>query len=126
MSSFTRRMQRRKIRAAADYEPKPQVTIITDDGYRTLHPTRGWRRVSQRQIEGRRIIDELRQAAAMKALMRPAVVRAPKVWNHVTRPLPEGTMTRQRLRAERRNGGLKNVAIGTGEIVAQSTSGAAA
>lgn len=104
MSSFTRRMQRRKLRAAADYEPRPQVTIVKYDGYITLHPTRGWRRVSQRQIDGRRIIEELRQAAAIKAMMRPAVVRAPKVWNVNRRELPEGTMTRQRLRAAARSG----------------------
>ena len=50
MSSFLRNIQRRIVRSREGYEAAPQPTIITETGYRTLHPTKGWRVVSNRRI----------------------------------------------------------------------------
>lgn len=59
MSSFIRRIQRKSIRAAKAYlvsaglvkaDSKEQVMqFLPNGGYRTLHPTRGWRYVSPRR-----------------------------------------------------------------------------
>lgn len=51
MSSLVRRMQRKWKRALAEYEPNPQPTVHTEDGgYITLHPTKGWQKVSGKRV----------------------------------------------------------------------------
>lgn len=51
MSSLARRMQRKVLRRRTDYEPAPQVyQMLPNGGYRTLHPTKGWRVVSPLRI----------------------------------------------------------------------------
>lgn len=62
MSSFLRNMQRRTLRKREDYTPAPQPTIVTDTGYHTLHPTKGWRYVSIRRLAAQQKMEELLNA----------------------------------------------------------------
>lgn len=66
MSSFPRRLQRKRLRQSADYAPKAQLTIVhKDGGYSTLHPTKGWVRVS-----GKRVAARLRMAQLLRGNLR--------------------------------------------------------
>lgn len=50
MSSLTRRIVRRRLRAHPDYERPAQEFIMNADGsMEILHPTKGWRHVSAKR-----------------------------------------------------------------------------
>lgn len=53
MSSLPRRIQRRKARAHADYEPRDLTYRMHVDGsgYDVLTPTRGWKRFSAKRLK---------------------------------------------------------------------------
>ena len=52
MPSLTRRMQRKTARLNGNYEGTPQPVVkLRDGGYRTLHPTKGWLKVSGKRVK---------------------------------------------------------------------------
>lgn len=53
MSNLTRHIKRRLAKKVGKkWEGKPQPTILLPDGgYRTLHPTKGWMKVSGKRIK---------------------------------------------------------------------------
>lgn len=52
MPSLVRRMQRKTARLNGTYEKKPQPVVnLSDGGYRTLHPTKGWIKVSGKRVK---------------------------------------------------------------------------
>lgn len=54
MSSLIRRIERKVARLNGGYEKKPQPTVLLPDGgYKTLHPTKGWMKVSGKRLKGR-------------------------------------------------------------------------
>lgn len=59
MSSFLRNLQRRVKRNAPDHEPPEQYIEAISGGYRTLHPTKGWRRVSAKRYHADRALGHL-------------------------------------------------------------------
>ncbi|MDR7061990.1 MULTISPECIES: hypothetical protein [unclassified Sphingopyxis] len=98
MSSFTRRIQRKVIRSAPDYEPRPQPTKVFADGsYRTLG-RRGWTFISAKRLAAQR------KMAAMLDHVLPVRMRKPaKLWRKPAPPAPS-TVTRQQIRYARRKG----------------------
>jgi hypothetical protein len=51
VSSLTRRIIRNRLRKLEDYKPSPQpLTSLSDGGYKTLHPTKGWVKVSGKRV----------------------------------------------------------------------------
>lgn len=92
MSSFPRRLQRKIQRAHPDYEPKPQVTVVRPDGYKTLRVTRGWIFISNRRLEAQR-----RMAHMLNHVIMPRRKKAPKIWRKPA-PVPPSTETRQQRR----------------------------
>lgn len=49
MSSYPRRLQRRRMRERDGYEAPPQPVIYRETGYLVLHPTKGWKTISYRR-----------------------------------------------------------------------------
>lgn len=51
MSSIARRIQKKQSRNRGSYQGTPQPVIAQPDGgYKTLHPTRGWMKVSGKRV----------------------------------------------------------------------------
>lgn len=51
MSSLVRRIQRKFARDNGLYKGKPQPVVnLPDGGYKTLHPTKGWMKVSGKRV----------------------------------------------------------------------------
>lgn len=64
MSTESRHIERRRAKKnGAKWPTRPQVAQQTRNGYRTLHPTRGWRYVSARRLAA---------IAEMNNLLNPA------------------------------------------------------
>lgn len=52
MSGLSRKMRRAARRKNGHSWPSSeQRTIVRDDHYMTLHPTRGWKRISNKRVE---------------------------------------------------------------------------
>lgn len=103
MSSFPRTLQRRKMRAHPDYEPKPQVTIVNDDGsYLTLRPTKGWMFVSARRAAADMAAKHQEMAVRLNAITAAARTKKPSKVYRQQVSVPAGTETRQQRRAAAR------------------------
>ena len=100
MSSFVRNLQRKRNRAKPEYVARDQVTVdLPDGGYMTLHPTKGWMKVSAKRLRGQFLMGEFQDAAMRTAA---AIASRPKraARNYSTvKPVPEGRVTRQQTRA---------------------------
>lgn len=98
MSSFIRRIQRKVLRSAPDYEPHPQPTQVFKDGsYRTLG-RKGWRFFSARRLAAQR-----KMATMLDHVPAIRMRKTPKVWRKPAPPAPS-TVTRQQIRYARRKG----------------------
>jgi len=82
------------MRSKPDYEPKPQVTIICENGYLTLHPTLGWRSVSARRLEARH-----RMAVMLDNYVAPRRKKTKRNYRGKLPAVPPATETRQQRRA---------------------------
>lgn len=57
MTSIARRLTRAAIhKRGGKPETKPQVTIVTDTGYMTLRPTKGWFSMSNRRVAAQTVV----------------------------------------------------------------------
>lgn len=64
MSSFTRRLQRKRIRASADYTPADRpVVYLPCGGYCFLTATKGWRTASGRRLAAQGRLAQIRNGA---------------------------------------------------------------
>lgn len=85
------------MRAHPDYEPKPQITRINDDGsYDTLNPTQGWVHMT-----ARRLAAQMKMAKMLDHVPMPRRYQAPKLYRKPA-PVPPSTETRQQRRAAAR------------------------
>lgn len=92
MSSLLRRIQRKAQRKRAGYEPNPQYTEVHETGYLTLHPTKGWKRLSYARVAARDAVLAIRNRVLPERRKRPA-----KVWRRPA-PCPPSVETRQQRR----------------------------
>lgn len=92
MSSLLRTIHRRSERRRWDYEPKPQATKVEETGCTTLHPTKGWKRVSYARLRARELIMSIHNRVSPRRAKKAA-----KVWR-TPAPLPPSVETRQQRR----------------------------
>lgn len=97
MSNFVRRMQRKSLRMKSDYEAPAQPTVVTEAGYFTLRPTKGWVRISNRRLAAQRVM-----AGMLDHHIPERSKKAPKVWRQPA-PCPAGIETRQQRRHSARH-----------------------
>lgn len=98
MSSITRRIQRKAVRSAAGYEPRPQFTRVFKDGSYLTLGRRGWTFMSAKRLEAQR-----KMAAMLDHVLPVRMRKKPKVWRKPAPPAPS-TVTRQQVRYARRKG----------------------
>lgn len=70
MSSAIRKIQRRAARLSGDLGTRPQPTIVNADHYLTLHPTKGWRRVSNKRVAAQMAMAGIYERAAKGGSIR--------------------------------------------------------
>lgn len=98
MSSFTRRIQRKVIRSAPDYQPRPQFTRVFDDGSYLTLGRRGWSFISAKRLAAQR-----KMAQILDHVPGIRMRKKPKLWRKSAPPAPS-TVTRQQIRYARRKG----------------------
>lgn len=60
MGSIARSMKRAAYkRTGREWPSRTQATVITDRGYLTLHPTRGWKLVSYARVNAQARMNEI-------------------------------------------------------------------
>lgn len=97
MTSLPDRPKRRAQRASSTFEPKPQPTIVHEDGgYSTLRPTKGWIRIS-----GARLRAQQKMAQLLDHVLPYRKPKPPKVWRKPAPPAPS-VETRQQRRHQHR------------------------
>lgn len=92
MSSYLRRLQRKAARKRADNETGEQPTRIHSRFYEVLHPTRGWKRISNARVTAQQWM-----GALLDHVLPERTRKAPVQWRKPMPPQPS-TITRQQRR----------------------------